>query len=161
MKLYDIHQKFAEIWDMVENEDADLEMLEDCLQSMEGELEFKAENMVRIMKSFEADEKVLKEEADRLTAKRKSIENKREGMKKWLETNLIQMGIDKVKTSIANVSIANNPPSVDILDEKAIPSKYWKQKEPELSKSLIMEDLKLGISVPGATTKQTKGIRIR
>jgi superfamily II RNA helicase len=161
MRLYEINQKFQQIWDMVSDDESDLELLENCLQSMEGELEEKAENMAKMIKSLEADEKAIKEEEDRLKARRKAFENRREGMKNWLEANLIQMGIDKVKCSTFTVSIQNNPQSVNVIDQKLIPKKYFTTPEPELRKKDILEDLKAGVVVPGAEIQQTKGIRIR
>lgn len=161
MKLYELTSGYLKLWDMVENEEVDLQMVEDTLQSVEGDIQDKAESMVKILKSVDANVKGLKDEEERLNKKRKSFENKYESIKKYLEYNLITMGIDKLQTSIATVSIANNPPSVDIFNEELVPDVYKIPQPAKIDRKSILEDLKLGVVVDGAGIKQGKSIRIR
>ena len=60
-------------------------------------------------------------------------------------------GLKRLELPQATLSLRATPPSVIINDEAAIPSKFWKQPEPTLSKSAVKEALKAGETVPGAT----------
>lgn len=161
MKLYELTSDYLRLWNMVEDEEIDLQMLEDTLQSVEGDIQEKAEGMVRILKSIDANSKALKEEEDRLNKKRKSLENKYGSLKSYLESHLMLMGINKLQTSIATVSIANNPPSVNILDENLIPEAYKIPQPAKIDKRGILEDLKAGAIIDGVEIQQGKSIRIR
>lgn len=166
MKLYEIANAYETLWSMVEDDEADLQMIEDTLQSIEGDLEEKVENMIKIIRSIEAEEKALKEEESRLNTKRKARENKRESIKKYLEQNLITMGINKVKTKVGTVNIQNNPQSIEIIDEEVLLSNpesqhYWIPQPKKLDKKKLLEDLKAGKKIEGVVLKQTKSLRIR
>jgi hypothetical protein len=51
----------------------------------------------------------------------------------------------------ATISLKNVPPGLEIIDEAAIPSEFWKPRDPTLDKSAIKSALKDGGTVPGAT----------
>lgn len=48
------------------------------------------------------------------------------------------------------LSLRNNPPSVEIVNEAEIPAAYWKPRDPTLDKRAIADALKAGSAVPGA-----------
>lgn len=161
-KLYELTEAYKKVWDMVDD-DADLDCIEDTLQAIEGDIEFKAESMAKIIKSIEADEKVIKIEEERLYNRRKSLENQRTHIKSYLEQQLLTMGVDKIKTPTFTIAIQNNPPSVKILDESKIPECYLVEQAPKIDKEAILEHLKSGSSslVMGCTLEQSKSLRIR
>lgn len=161
MKLYEISQGFEYLLSLMEDPDTDLEMLNDTLESLEFELEEKAENIVKIMKSIEAQEKALKDEENRLSSRRKTFENKREGLKKYLQNNMELMKKDKIKTALFSINIQNNPPSVDIKDETKVPKKYKVKQPDKIDKKAILEDLKADIKVRGCEMVQGRSLRIR
>jgi hypothetical protein len=53
--------------------------------------------------------------------------------------------------SIATLTRKPVPPKVQILDEAAIPSQFWKRADPALDKKAIGDALKAKQDVPGAT----------
>lgn len=159
-KLYELTGQYNKLWDMV-NDEADMEALQDTLEGLEGEITDKAESIAKLMKSIEADEQGIKGEEERLYARRKALENRRASIKEYLQQQLIGAGIDKVKGTMFTVSIQNNPPSVNIVDENLINPKYYNIPSPVLDKKAILAELKNGIEVSGAELQQTKGVRIR
>lgn len=66
----------------------------------------------------------------------------------------------KFETAKCKVSFRNTP-SVTILDEQAVPEKFWKAGKPTIAKELIKEAIKNGEEVAGAIieTKTSASIR--
>lgn len=160
MKLYELGEQYLKVWELV-SDDADLQLLQDTLEGLEGDIESKVEGTIKLIKSIEADEAGIKVEEERLYNRRKALENRRESIKKYLEGNLLAMGIDKVKTPLFTATIQNNPPSVKIVNEHLINSMYFNIPAPVIDKKLILLELKAGLTVEGVELQQTKSLRIR
>ena len=158
MKLYELARSYAELLDRAE--DIDTEALVDTLASLQDAIEDKAENTAKIIKNLEADAKIIKEEEQRLAERRRSIENKVTRLKEYLQEQLEVAGLQKVKRPTITVAIQNNPPSVEIADEKLIPSEFMIPQY-KVDKKSILERLKNGEMVPGAKLVQGRGVRIR
>ncbi len=161
-KLYELTEMYQNIWDLVADEEVDLDTLETALSQVEDNLETKAESMAKLVKGIDGDVTALKEEENRLAKRRKALENKQEGIKQYLEYQLKAMNIDKVKTPLFTVSLQRNPPSVNIIDENLIPEQYKKTvTTTSIVKKDILDALKLGELIEGAEIKQGKSLRIR
>lgn len=159
MKLYELTQNYAQLMEMAEEMESDA--LVDTLESLQEAIEDKAENIAKLIKNLEADVKVIKEEEQRLADRRRSIESKIVRLKEYLQQQLEVAGLQKVKRPTITVAIQNNPPSVEIADEKLIPSEFMIPQDPKIDKMAILERLKNGELVPGCSLKQTRGVRIR
>lgn len=160
MKLYEMTQEYNQLLEMMNDPDASPEAIQEVLSSLEGQIEQKAENIAKVIKSMEADIEAISNEEKRLQAKRKALENHKEGLKQYLQQSLEQVGLNKVKTALFNIGIQNNPASVEIVDEEAIPEVFvtWEKK---ILKSDILKQLKEGHEIPGVQMKQTRSLRIR
>lgn len=161
MKLYELTTAYQQLLDMLQDENADTECINDTLESLQGDIEEKAINIAKIIKSIDADIKAIKTEEERLMNKRNSLDVRKSNIKKYLESQLSACGIDKVKTPTMTVSLQNNPLSVKIIDESLIPKKYFITPAPQISKTLLMKQLKEGKKIPGCELQQTKSLRIR
>jgi predicted nuclease with TOPRIM domain len=159
MKLYELAQNYAHLMELAEEMESDA--LVDTLESLQDEIEEKAENIAKFIKNLEADAKIIKEEEQRLAERRRSIENKVTRLKEYLQEQLEVAGLQKVKRPTITVAIQNNPPSVEIADEKLIPSEFMIPQAPKIDKKAILERLKNGEEISGCVLKQTKGVRIR
>lgn len=161
-KLYELTEMYQNIWNLVNDEEADLDGLEKALDSIEEGIEGKAENTAKLIKSIEGNISILKEEEQRLAKKRKSMENKVKNIKEYLEMQLRVMEIDKIQGDIFTVALQNNPPSVRFLDEDLIPNEYKEEVITiKIPKKAILDDIKAGKEVPGTEMVQTKSLRIR
>lgn len=158
MKLYELTSNYAAVLDKAE--EVGLEVLKDTLESIEEEIEDKAENIAKMVKNLEAEAKAIKEEEERLAARRKSVENKKDHLKIYLQDQLEVAGLSKIKRPTLTVSIQNNPPSVKVIDEKLL-NAYMVPVEPKLDKKTLLADLKEGKQVAGAEIYQSRGLRIR
>lgn len=161
-KLYELTELYQNIWELVGDDEVDVGTLETALKQVEDNIESKSESIAKLIKGIDGDIAALKEEEKRLSKRRKTLENKQNNIKSYLENQLKAMDIDKVKTPLFTISIQKNPPSVHILNEELIPDKYKKtQTTISIVKKDLLEDLKLGEIIDGAEIKQEKSLRIK
>ena len=164
MTLYDLTAEYQALLQMAEDPDTDPEVLTDTMEALEGEIEDKADGYAIVMKELEASEQKIKNEVDRLNARRLSISNNIRCMKLRLQTSMIETGKTKFKTDLFSFGIQKNPPAV-VIDEQYIeniPEKYLVQQDPVIDKKKIKEDLKAGVDLEGiAHLAQTESLRIR
>ncbi|HEL2684114.1 TPA: siphovirus Gp157 family protein [Streptococcus suis] len=156
--IYELTGIFKQIAEM---EGIDEETKLDTLESIDWTEQFeeKVENTVKVIKNKEAEKKQLKEEIDRLTKRKKSIENDITRLKTGLQGAFEITGHEKVKTLLFTVSLANNQPSV-VVDEELLPKKYFViTKKPD--KNAIKELLNAGKKVKGAVLQESRSLRIR
>lgn len=158
-KLYELSSQYNQIFQAI-TEESGLEQLEEKLSAIEEEFDMKAENIAKIIKSLDGDIKAYKEEADRLSARKKTLENNQGRLKAYLEANMRAMGKEKIKGNVFALSIQNNPPQVIVDNEKAIPRRY-KSYELHIAKKELLEDLKLGGKIKGAHLEVGTSLRIR
>lgn len=161
-KLYELKEIYQNIWDLVGDDEVDLDSLEKALKSVEDNIEAKAENIAKLIKGIDNDAAGIKAEETRLAARRKTLENKQANMKRYLESQLKEMGLDKVKTPLFTIAIQNNPPSVEITNEDIIPERFKNTVTiTSIVKKDLLDALKAGEVIEGATIKQGQSLRIR
>ena len=161
MKLYELTQNYLNLQELLENEEIPKEMVIDALDNVGEELEAKAENIAKLIKTLEVDITGYKAEETRLALKRKSLENRVKSLKEYLDNAMKVTGKTEFKGQLFSFSIQKNPPSVNVIDEKLIPEEYFIPQEPALDKKRLLSDLKSGIKVEGAEVKQTESLRIK
>lgn len=160
-KLYELTEMYQNISNLIE-EDADNETLEKALDEITDNIQMKAENMAKLIKSIEGNINALKDEEKRLQAKRKALENKVVSIKRYLEEQLKVMGLSKVQGNLFTVSIQKNPQSVNILNEDLIPEQFKEVvTTTKIDRKELLAALKEGQEIEGAEIKQTESLRIR
>lgn len=157
MNLYTLTENYLTVLEMAENGDD----LTDTLEALTDAIEDKAENTAKIIKQLEANAEMLANEAKRLSERKSAIENNVRNLKSYLQEQLEKCGKSKIKGEIFTVAIQNNPQSVDVLDETKIPAAYFIEQAPKLDRKELLMHLKAGETIPGATVKQTRSLRIR
>lgn len=163
MKLYDLSESYANIQNLLDAEGTDQESLKMALSVIETEIQAKAQNVAHIIRQMDADAEAIKAEEKRLADRKRAIENRIRWLKDYLKDQMEMTNTDKIKTATMTISIQNNPPSVSIVDDKAIPAKFLtiipEQYVPD--KKAISAAIKGGEDVPGAELTQGKSLRIR
>ena len=160
--LYEIDAAILECVDMETGEIFDPEKL-DALQMERNQ---KLEGVALWVKDLKAEAEDVKAEADRLTARKKAVENKIEGLKQWL---LYALKGEKLKTPRCNVyqthsqklNVPDEPGLISFLQTLNEPEKFLRFKEPELKKDDIKKALKDGYEIPGASLEETESVVIR
>ena len=159
MNLYELTDNYLKVLELIENGE---EGLEDTLESLNDTIELKADGYARIIRNLEANAVALKTEIDRLTNRRRSIENSIDRLKENLKNAMIATGKEKIKTDLFNVTVVNNPVAVNVIDEKLIPEKYFKVEIiRKLDKLSLRDAIKSGEEIQGAKLMQGKGLRIK
>lgn len=160
--LYDIDQDILDCVDLETGEILDVEKL-DALQM---EREAKLEGVALWVKDLKAEAAAVKEEADKLIARKKALENKMEGLKAWL---LMALGGEKLNTPRCKVYQTHSQ-RVSVTDENQLmnyiyslpaPSDYLRFKDPELDKDKVKKALKDGVEIPGAALEETESVVIK
>ena len=161
-KLYELNEIYNNIWDLVSDDEIDVDTLEKALTDVEDNINSKADNIAKLIKGIDIDVVGLKAEEKRIADRRKALENKQSNIKLYLENQLKMMEIDKLKTTLFSFNIQNNPPSVKFINEDLIPQEYKTVvTTTSISKKDILAAIKEGIEVEGAEMVQTRSIRIR
>lgn len=158
-KLYELTQQYNQIFNTIA-EESDFEQLEQILSGIEEAFEIKAENIAKLIKSLDGDIEAYKKEVDRLSTRKKTLENYQDRMKVYLETNMKAIGKENIKGNIFTFFIQNNPPKVIVDNEKYIPKKY-KSIEIHIDKKALLDSLKNGEKIKGAHMEQSASLRIR
>ncbi|MGV6935906.1 siphovirus Gp157 family protein [Paenibacillus sp. CMM36] len=155
-KLYELGEQYRlfnnfvdSAWDNDDLTEDDLQLYIETLESIEDELSNKAENIAKFMKNIEGDIKALKEEEDRLAKKRKYLQNKVEGLKSYTQAVLEVNKIDKIDAGLFKVRLQKNPPSINIVNEKAIPNTYRIPQPDKIDTKGLLAAVKQGEVVEG------------
>ena len=162
--LYDINQDILSCVDLETGEILDVEKL-DALQL---EREAKLEGVALWIKDMKAEAAAVKEEADKLTARKKALDNKIDGLKNWL---LFALGGEKLTTPRCKVYQTHSQRVAIVGDEKDLiawlernaedPRDYIRYKEPELRKDEIKKALKDGKEIEYAKLEETESVVIK
>lgn len=157
--LYELKGQYLELLSMME-EGADEETIKDTLEGIEGEIEVKADNYARIIRQLESDANGLKTEIERMTDRKRALENHVSYLKNNLQDAMILTGKEKFKTELFSFGIQNNVPSVVIDDPTSIPAEFLIPQEPKVDKKSIKEYLKDN-EANWCHLEQSRGLRIR
>lgn len=158
MYLYELTSNYMQVLDMIEDGNEDFL---DTLESIEESLEYKVENYGKVIKSLEANVEGLKTEEKRLAERRKFMESSIKRMKSNVEQSMIATNKLKIKGDLFTFSIQKNPPRLEVLDDSQIPEGFFIPQPPILNNKELLEELKLGHEIPGATIAQGQSLRIR
>ena len=160
--LYDIDQEILDCVDLETGEILDSAKL-DALQM---ERERKLEGVALWIKDMNAEATAVKEEADKLNARKKALDNKVAALKQWL---LYALNGEKLKTARCNVyqthntrlAVADEPALIKFLQTLKDPERFLKFPEPELRKDEIKKALKEDYESPGAALEETESVVIK
>ncbi|OKZ77203.1 MAG: hypothetical protein BHW01_05615 [Clostridium sp. 27_14] len=161
LSLYDIVGAFPKLIDQEEMSEEDKKEVEKELIEL---LQRKSQNLIGYTRNIELTIEAMKSEEKRISEQRKAMENKLEKFKEYVKECMEQNGFTKIETTLGTLSIAKNPISVEIYDEKQIPDEYkTKVVTVKVDKTAIKKALKeTGEIIPGAKIIDNKtSLRIK
>ena len=112
MKLHEMSNDYVGLLES----DLDEEQLRDCLESIEGAIEDKASNIVKVVSCLNSDVSIIENEIARLQARKKAITNNQERLKEYLRYNMEKTGITKINHPLFNITLGKASRKVSILD---------------------------------------------
>lgn len=157
--LYELTGQYLALMEIAEEADPDI--LRDTLEALDGEIEEKADNCAKVIKNLEGQADALDKEIDRLQRKKSGINNSIKSIKSNLERSMLVTGKRKFKTLLFSFGIQKNPPTVNVVNEAAIPENFWKQQDPVLDKKALMAFIKENGPTEYAQLTQGESLRIR
>ncbi|MDK7194617.1 siphovirus Gp157 family protein, partial [Lactobacillus gasseri] len=95
--LFELSTNYQQIYNLISEQENEL-ILKDTLASINDALENKADSYVAIIKSLEADNKVIDEEIKRLRQRKSTNENGIKRLKESLQQAMEETGKEKFKT---------------------------------------------------------------
>lgn len=158
--LFNLKDAYQQVYDLIAEQGEESALI-DTLQSINDALEEKADGYVAVIKTLEADNVAIDEEIKRLRQRKTSNQNGISRLKESLQFSMESTGKEKFKTALNSYSIANNPPSLDVVEESLIPKEYWLSQAPKLNKKDLLKDIKNGADIKGVEVKQTRSLRVR
>ena len=163
--LYELTGDLLQLQNMLED-DVDPEVLADTLEAVQGEYDFKIESYAKVIKNLEADVVGIKSEVDRLTNKKKVLENNIDRLKKAMFESMKATDTAKVKGQLFTVAIQKNGGKTPIItapdaDTSKLPDELVVVTEkPNLD--AIREVLEAGKKVEGFTLgERGESLRIK
>ena len=159
--LYNIAAEYRAAAEKLAELDLDAETIVDTLEGLSGDLETKAQNVAFFARNLESTAAAIKQAEADMAARRKAMENRADGLKRYVFESMKLAGIEKIECPHFRLSIKNNPAAVEIFEPGLVPASFMRTPEPPPpapDKTAIKEALKAGQDVPGA--RLTSGQRL-
>ena len=164
MNLYELTANYLALQQMIEDPEADMQMINDTMEAIDGDIEDKADGYAKVIKNMEASIVAIKAEQDRLTARKNLLELGIKTLKKNLEASMIATGKRKFKTDLFSFSIQKNggkaPVILDVADTSELPDELVRIKE-EPDMEAIRNMLDQGECKFAHYGERGEGLRIR
>ena len=126
MNIYELTGNYEHLLNMLYDEDVDEKALLDTLESIEGDIEDKADGYAKIIKELETQSNASKQEAKRLTQSAKTIDNRIKMLKSNLFNCMKITGKTKFTTNLFSFSIAKNGGKQALTIDGDVPEEYTK-----------------------------------
>ena len=153
MNLYMIDSAILDCVDTETGEIFDIDKFEE----LSLERDTKIENIGLWIKNLKAEAEALKSEKDTFAKRQKSVENKMNSLKAYLEGYLEGTAYKSTKVNIT----FRKSEAVYVEDGAVIPDEYLRFKEPEVDKVALKDALKKGIQIDGVEIVTKNGIQIK
>ena len=126
LSLYQLSGNYIQALDFLTDPELaiPIEAVNDTLEGLTGELEDKAVNIAKFIRNMEATADAIKKAEADMAKRRKAFENRVQWLKDYLKANMEATGISKIECPYFKLSIAKNPPSLELFDTEAIPGEY-------------------------------------
>ena len=161
MTLYEIQSQYVEFLQMIADGDVPEEAIKDTLDSLQGELDEKVDNIASYIKNLSSEAIAIREEEKALAERRQAKEAKIDNLKAYLSNALLLLGRDVVETPRNRVSFRRSkslsftPEAIDALGGE------WFKVTKELKKKELADAIKAGESFDGICLQEKKNIQIK
>lgn len=133
MNLYELTEAFLTLQSMLEDPDADVQMINDTMESLDYDIEDKADGYAKVIRNMEGSVAAIKSEQERLQAKKNLLESGIKRLKTNLQESMIALDKRKFKTDLFSFAIQKNggkaPVILDVKDTSELPDELVRIKE--------------------------------
>jgi hypothetical protein len=163
MNLYEIDHEYREILRELYDDEGNVN--EQALIKLENNqmtMEKKAIAIASFIKNMEAEREAIDTAKKAMAEREKRFKKRIDELEGYLLSNMERRGINHVSCPYFDIKLKKCPPSVEIVDESALPDEYKRTKIEVLpDKVKIKEEMKVGVLIPGAILKQGLRLEIR
>lgn len=159
--LYELTEQYRRDLEYIQNSDIDEDQAAQVLETMQGTIQDKAKNVAMVIRNMETTAEAIKAAEDEMASRRKTIERKLDWMKTYLLQNMERSGISKIESPYFVIALRDNPESLIVEPDAAIPPEYWKPQDPVLDKAGLKKDIQAGLIVDGCRLERKKSVRIK
>lgn len=165
--LYQLVEQYRSLEALEASEDLPIEVVQDTLEGLTGELTVKATNVAKFILNCEAMAEAVENAADAMKARALRIRRRSDSIREYLKVNMQGAGITKIEATEFVLSLKKNPPSVIVTDEASIPDSFKvipvppPPPAPRPDKALIKKAIQSGVSVAGAYLEQHERLEIK
>jgi F420-dependent methylenetetrahydromethanopterin dehydrogenase len=163
MKLFTLAQQYRELEALVDSDEVPAEVILDTLEGIKGEFEDKAVAVAQMVLMLKAQSEAVAAVAKAQAERAARIEKRMESLKHYLLLQLQVVGRERIETDELVIRRQNNPPSVYVTNEYAVPKEYWVQPPappPRIDKLAIKEAIEAGVDVDGCFLEKGEHVRI-
>lgn len=167
ISLYQLSGEYLALMHKLDSLDLDADTIRDTIEAsgITDQLEIKAQGYEMVARAAVQFVPAIDAEITRLQALKAGRERVAAHLRNALKSNMESMGIERISCPFFTISIAKNPPSVDIFDLLSLPAQYMVTPTPKPpvfapDKIAISEAIKAGDDVPGARIVQNTRLKI-
>jgi hypothetical protein len=167
LTLYQIASEYRQAADILAELDLDEVTLADTLESINGDLTVKGQNIAFLVRNLEATAAQITEATAQMNRRAEALEKRAERIREYLLHNMMLAGVQKIESPYFKIAVRENPPKVIVDNEAQIPREYFTDPvpppppEPKLDKKLVAKALKDGFDVPGCHAERGNRLEIK
>ncbi len=163
MNIYEIASEYKMYFDAIYQKEELDENDVNFLSLLESEIENKAVAIAAFVKNLEAEQNAILDAINKMQKKHDKLSKKSTKLKEFLKQSLQQTNIKKItKSPFFNITIAKNPPKINVFDEQKINENYFSTITlKKLNKIELLNDLKTGKQIDGVLLTQDDRLVIK
>ena len=162
MKLYEIQTAYQQLMDELIQADGEITLeQEERLVIYEQELEVKAENYSKVIKTIDAETKMIDEEIKRLQTMKRSRQRAIDRLKTALKNALEVFDIPKLKTGLFTISLRKSEAVQINVSAEELPKDCQVIKIEPISKAELKQRIKAGEEIPGVEIQENLNLQIK
>jgi hypothetical protein len=137
MTLYELREEYKAVLAMMEDPDADMELIQDTLEGLDGDIEEKVEGYGTMLEQLESDIARLDAEAKRMQNRRIVIENRKDRLRENLLKAMLETDKKSIKTDHYTVTVKQTPYRLVVDDPFGVPEEYYEPQPAKLDKTRL------------------------
>jgi hypothetical protein len=161
--LYELSEAYVRVLDLLEDPEADQELLALELDQVAGAITAKAEAIAGLVAHLDGLASIRKAEAQRLKDRATSDEHKAARLRAYLLGHMQAIGTERIETARFTISVRLNPPAVSVLAEPLVPAEFLRTvTTTSVDKRAILDAFKRdGVIPEGTDITRSQRVEIR
>jgi hypothetical protein len=122
--LYELVGQFRRLAVLAEHEELPPEVIRDCLEALEGNLQIKSTNIIKFVLGLEAEADTIDAAAEQMKLRALRRRRRAESIRAYVLLSLQAAGVTRVECPEFTIAVRKNPEAVEIADQKTVPAEF-------------------------------------